>query len=650
MSEVASSAMENKLTQRIVLAAAILLISCGIEVGVFNYRAIESYSFPEVAYEVDGTATSNGHFEIGSEQNVIVSCGDTDVRSVSVTVMSSEERNVKVSIEDAGSSIDYAIVDEEFSGRMDFRIHPYGLVKEILVSSDSETEFDVSVSINERVPFHIMPLRVAAISAVLVLAWLLRPSSSLHRRVVTTRYAVFVGAVFALLIVGLCMSGYSQDGERSWHHQYHELAVALSEGQADLDLKVPDELRGMDNPYDKDARSELDLNYKFFWDHAYYEGNFYVYFGVLPALIYHLPFYLLTGDEFPNWLGVCISLFGVSAGLSYLLRQVCLRWFQHCTQALYMLALLILHLGSWLVYACQYPDLYSLPISTGLACCVWGVAFWIRATRNQGVIHLGFAVAGSMCVALTLASRPQMFIGAIIGIVLIAPYLRRISKENVIKISASLFPFIVVLLLLGAYNNVRFGSPFDFGANYNITTNDMTLRGFNLDRVLPAIFGYLLQSPSLSLDFPYLNPVSMSSGYYGRTITEGMKGGIFLLTPILLILVVLVLKRFRSVARASRGVFSLIICCLAASFILVIFDANGAGILIRYFLDFGFFISFSAVLVLLVAGQENATVNSLASTGDGMENTSSLATFNLVAYLLIGMSLLMQVLWWISTV
>lgn len=310
MSEVASSAMENKLTQRIVLAAAILLISCGIEVGVFNCRAIESYSFPEVAYEVDGTATSNGHFEIGSEQNVIVSCGDTDVRSVSVTVMSSEERNVKVSIEDAGSSIDYAIVDEEFSGRMDFRIHPYGLVKEILVSSDSETEFDVSVSINERVPFHIMPLRVAAISAVLVLAWLLRPSSSLHRRVVTTRYAVFVGAVFALLIVGLCMSGYSQDGERSWHHQYHELAVALSEGQADLDLKVPDELRGMDNPYDKDARSELDLNYKFFWDHAYYEGNFYVYFGVLPALIYHLPFYLLTGDEFPNWLGVCISLFG----------------------------------------------------------------------------------------------------------------------------------------------------------------------------------------------------------------------------------------------------------------------------------------------------------------------------------------------------
>lgn len=650
MSDVASSAMKNKLAQRIVLAAAILLISCGIEVGVFNYRAIESYSFPEVVYEVDGVAIPSSHFEMDSGQNIIVSCDDADVRSVSITVMSNDERNVKVSIKDAGSSIDYVIVDEEFSGRMDFRIHPYGLVKEILVSSDSESEFDMSVSLNERVPFHIMPLRIVTISVVLVLAWLIRPSSSLHRRVATTRYAMLVGVIFALLVVGLCMSGYSQDGERSWHHQYHELAVALSEGQANLDLTVPDELQGMANPYDKDARSELDLNYKSFWDHAYYEGYFYVYFGVLPALMYHLPFYLITGDEFPNWAGVCISLLGVSAGLSYLLRQVCLRWFHHCTQALYMLALLILHMGSWLVYACQYPDLYSLPISTGLACCVWGVAFWIRATRNQGAIHLGFAVAGSTCVALTLASRPQMFISAIIGIVLIAPYLSHISKTNVIKISASLFPFIAVFLLLGVYNNVRFGSPFDFGANYNITTNDMTLRGFNFDRILPAIFGYLLQSPSLSLDFPYLNAVSMSSDYYGRTITEGMKGGIFLLTPILLILVVLVLKRFRFVVRVSRGVFPLIVCCLVASLILVIFDANGAGILIRYFLDFGFFISFSAVLVLLVAGQENAAVNSPSPTSDGIENTSSLTTLNLAINLLIGMSLLMQVLWWISTI
>lgn len=28
------------------------------------------------------------------------------------------------------------------------------------------------------------------------------------------------------------------------------------------------------------------------------------------------------------------------------------------------------------------------------------------------------------------------------------------------------------------YNAARFGSPFDFGANYNLTSNDMTRRGF----------------------------------------------------------------------------------------------------------------------------------------------------------------------------
>ena len=52
------------------------------------------------------------------------------------------------------------------------------------------------------------------------------------------------------------------------------------------------------------------------------------------------------------------------------------------------------------------------------------------------------------------------------------------------------------------YNNTRFNSPFDFGANYNLTTNDMTKRGFIFDRFAMGINTYLFQLPSFQPIFP----------------------------------------------------------------------------------------------------------------------------------------------------
>ncbi len=45
-----------------------------------------------------------------------------------------------------------------------------------------------------------------------------------------------------------------------------------------------------------------------------------------------------------------------------------------------------------------------------------------------------------------------------------------------------ILPYLIVAAGLMYYNYARFGSPFDFGANYNLTTNDMTARGMELGR------------------------------------------------------------------------------------------------------------------------------------------------------------------------
>ena len=69
-------------------------------------------------------------------------------------------------------------------------------------------------------------------------------------------------------------------------------------------------------PLRQGARDELQkqTGESYLFDVAYYEGHYYVYFGVLPVLLFYLPFYLLTGSSFPTAIGVLICLHYVRAG------------------------------------------------------------------------------------------------------------------------------------------------------------------------------------------------------------------------------------------------------------------------------------------------------------------------------------------------
>ena len=61
----------------------------------------------------------------------------------------------------------------------------------------------------------------------------------------------------------------------------------MADGQLYLEVEPPQWLVDMDNPYDKGARDELQkqTGESYLFDVAYYEGHYYVYFGVLPVLL-----------------------------------------------------------------------------------------------------------------------------------------------------------------------------------------------------------------------------------------------------------------------------------------------------------------------------------------------------------------------------
>ena len=80
------------------------------------------------------------------------------------------------------------------------------------------------------------------------------------------------------------------------------LAQAMAKGQLYLEEEPPQWLKDMEDPYDKGARDEAqkETGEPYLFDVAYHDGHYYVYFGVVPVLLFYLPFYLLTGANFPT--------------------------------------------------------------------------------------------------------------------------------------------------------------------------------------------------------------------------------------------------------------------------------------------------------------------------------------------------------------
>jgi hypothetical protein len=157
-------------------------------------------------------------------------------------------------------------------------------------------------------------------------------------------------------------------------------------------------------------------------------------------------------------------------------------------------------------------------------------------------------------------------------------------------------PYIIVAAGIMWYNYARFGSPIDFGANYNLTTNDMTSRGFVWERMGPAAFSYLLQLPKLTSAFPFIRNCDFDSTYMGVTIREATYGGLLSYSPFLW--VIFFIPRFKETLKKYKALIPALM--LAAFGVLTpLLDAQFAGILQRYFCDFSLMFYLGALFVFL---------------------------------------------------
>lgn len=471
-----------------------------------------------------------------------------------------------------------------------------------------------NIVINPHFPFSFSVLRCILLFGTLIFVIYTRPQKQremalfeeekIHKwvtlTVVAIQLVIFCSAVF--------MNPAIYNPQAKNHAQYHELAVALSKGHLYLDEMPPQELIEMGNPYDYDMREKIlsEAEGDYIWDCAYFNGRYYVYFGVLPVVIFYLPWYLITGTAFPTWLGIMIT--GVAFVLiAYSLsRAIVKKYFDgKIPYVIWLLTTVLAVNGCGVIMVMRRPDLYYFPILCGVTLSLGGIHFWISSLKQNGVCTWQL-LAGCLCMALVAACRPQLLVGSLLifPIYWDAVFKKRwlFSRKGLWKTILACLTYIIVAGLLMLYNYKRFGSPFDFGANYNLTFNDMTKRGMVLARIPLAIFISLFQTPNICAEFPYLDGVNQWTSYMGKTIRETTFGGFFIVNLLPLAGTFFLNKRHWF---ARKGIWASAIITFVLGFFIVCIDAQVAGILLRYYVDFGWLFYLSAVLVWFSVWQHN---------------------------------------------
>ena len=256
---------------------------------------------------------------------------------------------------------------------------------------------------------------------------------------------------------------------------------------------------------------------------------------------------------------------------------------------------------------------------------------WEGNPRNRHVL-------GSLCMALVAGCRPQMELFAVLCLPIFWPqYIRQKrlrSKQGITEAIAFVLPVILIALGLMAYNAARFGSPFDFGANYNLTSNDMTHRGFRIGRLAPALFTYFLSLPVVRAVFPYLAGTKMQTNFMGMTITEVFYGGALVSLPLLWAFAALPLLR-RRMAR-QKDLRAMVLLPVLLAVILAALDCQMAGVLYRYLSDYLTPLLFAAALVWLWAESALAPRVQAAASGSILHTVQHMLQGAMLAAVAVG--------------
>lgn len=628
MDKIKAFLSDKKNIVRMIVLIAIAVI---IELVVFNISSIKSMGLNPILIDSEAVTDDDGDYR---SETITVDGPVKNIMLSDVLLFNCECVDVSVTITDEGDEYEYDMpsfrVVQGVPSTGFTNIYPYGDVHTLSVhvtAPEGAAASIGSITINNRRPVDIKPIRLLIIILILFTfnvlwydGWFTAFTFSCDKK----NKAQLICTILVILFLIFLGKKLSTINERivscPWphHKQYQELAVALDNGTVVLDKEVDPKLLEKENPYDTIALYAEDIY--FHMDYAYYDGNYYVYFGIIPELLLYYPYYKLKGVPLNNYDAQFAFYIILVIGVFLTIWQLVHRYGKkddkcNVPYILYLLLSVGITLFSNHIYLISRADIYNIPVMSASACTWMGIGCLLTAIcQEKKACRLSFTFAGALCMALVAGCRPQFILYSVIALVLLAPGYIKDIKGKIADIICFIVPYILVAIVVCWYNQARFGSILEFGATFSLTTNDMNHRGFNLDRLLRGLYAFFFQPAVTTFDFPYLKSSVVASNYMGKNLTEFTYGGCFATNVLLLSVFAPLFGMWKKLSNEVKWLFTTM---LGASAVIAVFDVNGAGILYRYTCDFIPGVLIAAIIIWIVM---------LTSDGHAYRNVCRLLT------------------------
>ena len=607
--------LAGKNHKKYLLLSLIILISVIIEIFICNFKFFQTITYqPRNISNGEITILKNTDYYVVEIDNL-----NTIIHNIYIDVDYPCKYDLTIEATDEGNELYTSLPSREISNKVEkskyISLQLSGEAQKIKLNFSilaSENPKINKISLNNKIPIIFNVIRCLIIDSILLFLVAFKSSSNLYNvKFLDYKYKkVLIGFMIIVYILTFSVIGNNvfDNIKNPGEDMYNHMGYNLLHGKVYLynnhsSLKILDK---MTNPYDKKLRDQLFENEseKYLWDRAYYKGKYYMYFGVIPVILFYIPYQIIFNHYLSTPLLVFFCTISIIILIMLLLYQLVKKYYQKCSVGIFLILSLLLTYCSGLMYFMKKPNIYALPIASALMFSLLGINLWVSCINSKRLYKTKLML-GSFSMALVAGCRPQLLVGSL----LLIPILLEIygsNSKNSKKVSllqdiiVIIIPYLIVAILLMYYNYVRFDSPFDFGANYNLTTNDMTVRGFKLSRLPLGFMIYLFNPVNFKNVFPFICETELYTNYMGVTIYEPLWGGLLFTT--LIYSVSLFLPKFKKVIN-NRSIYLACYIMLISALLIVCVDTQMAGILARYLTDFSWL--FGAITAIIILSIEN---------------------------------------------
>lgn len=291
---------------------------------------------------------------------------------------------------------------------------------------------------------------------------------------------------------------------------YDWQAVAFTHGQLSLELQPAPALLKLANPYDPKERSGIPAPL----DISLYKGQYYLYWGPVPAMVLAIVRPFLKGEIGDQYL-VFVFLSGIFIVQILILLNLWKRYFSDLPRWTFLIGIPVIGLILPYAWICMTPRVYDAAITSGQFFLITGFYAALRVMELSKLTYSKLALIGALF-ALTIGSRltqivPVGFVTLMIlwGLYRVYPQTRTLFGLTSTALAIGL-PIVIGCILLGWFNWARFDNVFETGFKYALAGPYLqSYKGGFLSSsfAIQNLYNYFLNPSKMRSIFPFIKPV-----------------------------------------------------------------------------------------------------------------------------------------------